>query len=154
IGGAGIGPLAMISQQGGYDVSGSDFNDSRQLLSFHKKRVNNINLGQLLRQIADVHRQNPINWFVYSSALPNDHPELEFCKKNGIKVTKRDELLNEILSQKKLKMIAVAGTHGKTTTTAMLIWLFKELGQPISYSVGAKISYGEMGEFNSKSRYF
>jgi UDP-N-acetylmuramate--alanine ligase len=51
-------------------------------------------------------------------------------------------------------MIAVAGTHGKTTTTAMAVWLFKQLGIPISYSVGAKISFGEMGQYTEGSEYF
>lgn len=51
-------------------------------------------------------------------------------------------------------MIAIAGTHGKTTTTAMLVWLYKQLGIPISYSVGAKISFGAMGEYDPKSHYF
>ena len=51
-------------------------------------------------------------------------------------------------------MIAIAGTHGKTTTTAMAIWLFKQLGVPISYSVGAKISFGEFGEYKPGSEYF
>src|SRR5207253_2498504 len=95
--------------------------------------------------------------FVYSSALPKtnpNHPELKFCEANGIKNSKRDEFMNKIIRDKRLKLIAVAGTHGKTTTTAMVIWLFKELGLPVSYSLGAQISFGEMGEYNKKGRYF
>jgi UDP-N-acetylmuramate--alanine ligase len=48
----------------------------------------------------------------------------------------------------------VAGTHGKTTTTAMLIWLFSRLDLPVSYSVGAKLSFGEMGRYQAGSKYF
>jgi UDP-N-acetylmuramate--alanine ligase len=77
-----------------------------------------------------------------------------FCQEQSIKTSRRDELLNQILSDKKLKLIAVAGTHGKTTTTAMIIWLFKQLGIPVSYSVGAKISFGDMGEYAPDSEYF
>ena len=51
-------------------------------------------------------------------------------------------------------MIAVAGTHGKTTTTAMAIWLFKQLGMTISYSVGAKLSFADMGAYEAGSEYF
>jgi UDP-N-acetylmuramate--alanine ligase len=51
-------------------------------------------------------------------------------------------------------MIAAAGTHGKTTTTAMLIWTLKNLGVPISYSVGAKTSFADMGLYDSRSRFF
>jgi UDP-N-acetylmuramate--alanine ligase len=69
-------------------------------------------------------------------------------------MSKRDELLNHIIETKKLQMIAIAGTHGKTTATAMVIWLFKQLSQPISYSVGAKISFGDMGQFAPESTFF
>ncbi|HMT55834.1 MAG TPA: Mur ligase family protein, partial [Candidatus Saccharibacteria bacterium] len=62
--------------------------------------------------------------------------------------------LNYLLKAKNLKMFAIAGTHGKTTTTSMAIWLMKELGIPISYSVGAKLNFGDMGEFDEKSEYF
>jgi UDP-N-acetylmuramate--alanine ligase len=66
----------------------------------------------------------------------------------------RDELINLILDEKRLNLIAVAGTHGKTTTTAMLIWLFKQFNVPISYSVGAKIPFGAMGQYMPGSEYF
>ncbi|MBI2009534.1 hypothetical protein HYS84_03995 [Candidatus Saccharibacteria bacterium] len=157
IGGTGIGPLAQVAKQAGYEVSGSDVTDSSYLNSLTSQGISNIHVGQDTEQIAAVHAKKPINWFVYSSALPKtdpNHPELTFCKENGIKTSKRDELLNEILSQKKLKLIAVAGTHGKTTTTAMIVWLFKQLDIPISYSVGAKLSFGDMGEYAKTSEYF
>ncbi|HOR23369.1 MAG TPA: Mur ligase family protein, partial [Candidatus Saccharibacteria bacterium] len=65
-----------------------------------------------------------------------------------------DECLNTILKQKELKLIAVAGTHGKTSTTALVVWLFMQLQTPISYSVGAKLSFGPMGLFDPSSNYF
>ena len=71
-----------------------------------------------------------------------------------IKISKRDEFINFVISQKNLKLIAVAGTHGKTTTTGMLIWLFKKLEMPISYLVGSNISFGKSGQFQEKSEYF
>jgi UDP-N-acetylmuramate--alanine ligase len=157
IGGTGIGPLALIAKQAGYDVSGSDANDSEYIKYLRQKGLGDIHIGQTREKIAQVHAAKPIDWFVYTSALPRtdpNHPELKFCEENGIKATLRDDLLNDILSQKKLKLIAVAGTHGKTTTTAMTIWLFKQLGVPVSYSVGAKISFGDMGQYESGSQYF
>src|SRR5438270_5956992 len=69
-------------------------------------------------------------------------------------MSKLDELLNKILEEKNLKLIAISGTHGKTTTTAMVVWLFKKLGVPISYSLGAKISFGDMGQYDPKSEFF
>lgn len=154
IGGAGIGPLAQIAHQAGYEVSGSDQQDSQYIDYLRKRGLKNIHVGQSAEEIAKIHDKQPIEWFVYSSSLPADHPELVFCHEQGIKISKRDELLNRIIEDKQLKLIAVAGTHGKTTTTAMVIWLFKELGVPISYSVGAKLSFGDMGYYEPDSEYF
>lgn len=157
IGGTAIGPLALIAKQAGYTVSGSDKQDSQYIEYLRKHGITDIHIGQTAEQIASLHAENPIDWFVYSSAvaIENPHaPELEFCREQAIKMSKRDELLNQIIRDKGLKLIAVAGTHGKTTTTALVIWLFKELGIPLSYSVGAKISYGDMGEYHDGSDYF
>ena len=157
IGGTAIGPLALIAKQAGYEVSGSDKQDSQYVEYLRKHGLTNIHIGQTREAIATVHDRHPIDWFVYTSALTieNPHaPELEFCHEQDIKTSKRDELLNLILRDKHLKLIAVAGTHGKTTTTAMVIWLFQQLGIPVSYSVGAKISFGDMGQYDNKSEYF
>lgn len=154
IGGAGIGPLAQIARQAGYTVSGSDQQDSQYIAYLSKHGIVDVQIGQSGDGIAKVHDKQPIDWFVYSSALPADHPELQFCREQGIRMSKRDELLNQILQEKDLQLIAVAGTHGKTTTTALVTWLFKELRQPVSYLLPAKTTFGEMGEFDSKSKYF
>ena len=157
IGGTAIGPLALIAKQAGYDVSGSDKQDSQYIAYLRRKGVEDIHIGQTYEQIAHAHSQKSINWFVYSSAVAienPDAPELSFCAEKSIKTSKRDELLNQIISDKKLKLVAVAGTHGKTTTTAMFIWMFKQLGLPVSYSVGAKIPFGDMGQYQSDSEYF
>jgi UDP-N-acetylmuramate--alanine ligase len=157
IGGVGIGPLALIAKKVGYDVSGSDIKDGQYVQYLRKQGISDIQIGQSTEQIANLNAKKPIDWFIYSSALPKTnphHPELIFCQENNIKTSKRDELLNKILEEEKLKLIAIAGTHGKTTTTAMAIWVFKQLNLPISYSVGAKISFGEMGSFNPSSKYF
>lgn len=154
IGGAGIGPLAQIAYQAGYKVSGSDQQNSQYIEYLRKHGIIDIRIGQTADSIAEVHDRQPIDWLVRSSSIKPGHPELEFCREQGIKISKRDELINQILSDKKLKLIAIAGTHGKTTTTAMVIWLFKQLGIPVSYSVGAKISFGDMGQYAEGSEYF
>lgn len=157
IGGTGIGPLALIAHQAGYTVAGSDKQDSSYIKYLKSQGINEIYLGQDGSQIEKSNDKKNIDWLVYSSAVaienPN-HPEIVFAKENNIKLSKRDDLLNKILSDKNLKLIAVAGTHGKTTTTAMVIWLFKKLNIPISYSVGAKISFGDMGNYSEESQYF
>ncbi len=157
IGGTAIGPLALIAKQAGYTVSGSDKQDSQYIEYLRKKGINDIHIGQDRDAIAEVHDVDPIDWYVYSSAVAienADAPELQFAREQDIKHSKRDELLNQIISDKRLKLLAIAGTHGKTTTTAMAIWLFKELGVPLSYSVGAKISFGDMGQYQKSSEYF
>lgn len=157
IGGTAIGPLALIAKRAGYEVSGSDKQDSQYIHYLRKHGIEDIHIGQSRADIQAAHEAKPMDWLVYTSALTlenPDAPELAYAHEVGIKTSKRDELLNQILQEKALKMLAIAGTHGKTTTTAMVIWLFKQLRLPISYSVGAKIGFGDMGEFDPKSDYF
>lgn len=157
IGGTAIGPLAMIAHQAGYQISGSDKQASSYIDYLKKQGLTDIHIGQTTENIELVHKKAPIDWIVYSSAVSIEdaqHPELEFAKKHSIKTSKRDELLNQIITDKNLELIAIAGTHGKTTTTAMTIWLFKQLDIPVSYSVGAKIPFGDMGHYDPKSKYF
>lgn len=157
IGGTAIGPLAHIAKQAGFTVSGSDKQDSQYIKYLKKHGVTDIHIGQTREQIASVHAKEPIDWYVYSSAVaienPNS-PELKFCREQKIAISKRDEMINLMLYKNNLKMVAIAGTHGKTTTTAMVVWLFKQLDHPVSYSVGAKISFGDMGEFHEGAQYF
>jgi len=157
IGGTGIGPLALIAKQAGYEVSGSDKQDSDYVNYLKKQGINNIYIGQTREAIEFTHKQKPIEWYVFSSAIVKEnpeHPELQFVMENNIKNSKRDALLTHIIKDRQLKLLAVAGTHGKTTTTAMTIYLMKALGLPVSYSVGAKISFGEMGQYDPTSEYF
>jgi len=157
IGGTAIGPLAMIAKQAGHEISGSDKQDSEYIKYLRKNGLDNIHIGQSKEAITATHDKNPIDWFVYSSAVSienPDAPEMMFCAEQHIRTSKRDELLNLIISGENLKLVAVAGTHGKTTTTAMLVWLFKQLDLPVSYSVGAKIPFGDMGQYDAASEYF
>lgn len=157
IGGTGIGPLALVAKQAGYEVSGSDKQMSAYVEYLQSRGITDIHIGQTAAEIEAINERHPIDWFVYSSALPMEdphHPELIFCQENGIKTTKRDEFLNKILSDKDQKLIAVAGTHGKTTTTAMTVWLLQQSGVPISYILPAKTSFAQMGAYTEGSEYF
>lgn len=153
IGGVGIGPLAEIAYDAGYKVQGSDASDGLQLRKLRDRglSVATIQDGSFLQAS---HDEEPIDWFVYTASLPADHPELLLAQKLGIKVSKRDELLAHIIAEKNLKLIAIAGTHGKTTTTGMLVWALRELGVPVSYSVGSTLSFGPSGKFDPESSYF
>lgn len=108
--------------------------------------------GEFLKARA---KNEGVDWFVYTSALPEDHPELLMAKKLKIKhISKRDELISYLVKKLKLKMIAVAGTHGKTTTTAMIIWACMKLGIPVSYLIGTTLPFAEAGKYDPKSEYF
>jgi UDP-N-acetylmuramate--alanine ligase len=157
IGGTGIGPLALIAHEAGFEVSGSDKQDSQYIQYLRKKGINDIAIDQSYEHIAQVHETNPIDWIVYTSALPMEQPdasELRFAQDKQIKNGKRDTFLSTFLKAKHLQLIGISGTHGKTTTTAMAIWLLQKIGKPISYSVGAKISFGEMGHYDRDAKFF
>lgn len=153
IGGVGIGPLAEIAHDAGYNVSGSDLEESLIVRELKKREIN-VHIGQDGSFLREQNEKQAIDWFVYTSALPKTHPELVLAQELGIKTAKRDELLAMIIRDKKLKLIAVAGTHGKTTTTGMFIWTMQKLGIPISYSVGSTIKFGPSGKFDPQSEYF
>jgi UDP-N-acetylmuramate--alanine ligase len=153
IGGVGIGPLAEIAHDAGYEVSGSDRARSQTTTELEARGVT-VSYDQSGANLRAVHTATPIDWFVYTASLPSDHAELILAAQLGIKTAKRDELLNHIITDKKLRLIAVAGTHGKTTTTAMLVWTFQQLGIPVSYSVGSTLTFGLGGKFDPQSDYF
>lgn len=157
IGGAGIGPLALVAKQAGYEVSGSDKQASSYIEHLRDHGVADIYIGQTAESIENLHDQKAIDWFVYTSALTlenPDAPELAFCREQGIKISKRDELLNRIIVDRGMELIAIAGTHGKTTTTAMAVWLLKQSGIAVSYILPAKSSFADMGAYDPAARYF
>ena len=154
ISGTGIGPLAELAQDAGFTVFGSDLKrgaiseelDVREIEVSYGKQD-----GTFLRKKFS---ESGVDWLVYTSALPQDHAELLAAKELGIRYTKRDEFLAELIQQKNLKMIAVAGTHGKTTTTAMIVWAMIKLDIPVSYLIGTTISWGNGGQYNPQSQFF
>src|SRR5580704_3171782 len=108
IGGTGIGPLALVAKQVGYDVSGSDKQHSLYIENLKNHGITDIHIGQDAASIAAVHERTPIDWYVYSSSVAieqPDAPEFVFCREQGIRMSKRDELLNQIINDKHLKLI-------------------------------------------------
>lgn len=154
ISGTGMGPLALMAKNAGYQVFGSD--RSRGAISYELDQANipfevgNQN-GSFLKQI---HESHHLDWFVYTSALPEDHPELKLAKSLGLKISKRDELTAYLVKILGLKMVAIAGTHGKTTTTAMLIWVTQKLQLPAAYIVGSTLSFTPSGSYHPNDQYF
>lgn len=153
LGGVGIGPLAEIAHDAGHTVMGSDLSENLVTDELRHKGIT-VALGQNGDFLRESHTTTPFDWFVYTAALPADHPELLAAKALGIRTGKRDEFLAEFIKAHNLKLIAISGTHGKTTTTGMTVWALKQLGVPVSYSVGTTISFGSSGAYEPGSEYF
>lgn len=154
IGGSGIAPLAQLALDAGYKVFGSDQNLESPIIMDLIKRGVIVSEDQSGEFLETIKKEYGIDWMVYTSALPTTHPELVKADELGIKFTKRDKFIPEFIKKHNFTLLAVAGTHGKTTTTTMLIWLFKNLGISISYLVGSTLPFGPAGKFENSSRYF
>ncbi len=149
----GIGPLAEIAFDAGHHVWGSDKNEG-MVTKLLEARGISVSYDQSGDNLRTINEQHPIDWFVYTAGITEEHPELVTARSMGIRTSKRDELLSEIVQQKGLKLIGITGTHGKTTTTAMMVWTLKQLRVPVSYSVGATMQFGPSGHFDPDSEYF
>ncbi len=154
IGGVALGPLAEIARDLEYTVSGSDPNEGLMTKRLTETGIT-IAADQSGEFLSAQHQHAPVDWFIYTSAMPENHPELIRARQLGIAhIVKRSEFINFILTEKRLKMIAIAGTHGKTTTTAMFVWAMQQLGISVSYSIGTTISFGPSGKYAPGSQYF
>ena len=139
IGGVGMSALARLCLKDGYSVYGYDKISSEITDQLVKKGIKIIfdNSVSALNEIllsAEVQ-------VIYSAAIPNSHPQLEFYKKQGNNVNKRAEFLAKICNDK--KTFAVAGTHGKTTTSSILTHIFYKSNQSFTSIMG--------GFFNNNS---
>lgn len=129
IGGAGMSGLALVCAELGGAVTGSDRGDSSYM-----ERLRCAGLKPVVgHDAANLPEQAEV---VVSTAIAADNPELALARERGLEVRHRGELLAELCAEKRL--IAVAGTHGKTTTTAMLAWALRELGADPAFFVGGE----------------
>jgi UDP-N-acetylmuramate--alanine ligase len=130
IGGAGMSGLALVCAELGAEVSGSDRADSSYM-----ERLRSAGLEPAVSHEA---RNLPEGAeVVVSTAIAEDNPELRLARERGAGVRHRGELLAELCAEKRL--IAIAGTHGKTTTTAMLAWALRKMGADPAFFVGGEV---------------
>lgn len=149
-----MGPLALMAKSAGMTVYGSDLAAgavTNDLVNEGIQMCLGVQDGEFLKARV---KNDGVDWFVHTSALPEDSPEMLMAKKLKLKISKRDELLNYLIKKLKLKLVAVAGTHGKTTTTAMIVWVAQQLGVPISYIIGTTLPFAPAGNYDPKSEYF
>jgi UDP-N-acetylmuramate--alanine ligase len=130
IGGAGMSGLALVCAELGASVTGSDRSESSYMERLRAAGLDPIvgHGAANLPEGAEV---------VVSTAIDTDNPELALARERGIEPIHRGALLAELCAEKRL--IAVAGTHGKTTTTAMLVWALRGLGADPAFFVGGEV---------------
>ena len=148
-----MGPLALMAKNAGFTVCGSDKNEGAVTQELRAEGV----IFEIGEQdgafLKKQHENEKIDWFVYTSALPKDHPELTLARELGIKISKRDEFIAFLIEKLGFKMVAVAGTHGKTTTTSIIIWACLKLGLPVSWLVGTTLGFAEAGKYVPGTKY-
>ena len=120
IGGAGMSPLAKVLVELGYEVSGSDRTDSDVIEKLRKLGAKITLGGQKAENVRGV------DAIVVSTAIPYDNPEVLAARARRIPIVPRAQMLAELMRLK--QGIAIAGTHGKTTTTSLVASILGEAG--------------------------
>jgi UDP-N-acetylmuramate--alanine ligase len=137
VGGAGMSGLALVCARLGATVSGSDRADSSYM-----ERLRAAGLDPAVGH--DAANLPPGAEVVVSTAIGADNPELALARERGLEPIHRGALLAELCAEKRL--IAIAGTHGKTTTTAMAVWALRAIGADPAFFVGGEVpGLGEDG---------
>ncbi len=131
IGGVGMSGVARMLVSRGVSVTGSDSRDGPALATLRGMEVV-VEIGQRAENI-------PVDaqMLVISAAISDDNPEVVEARRRGIPVIKYASALGLLMGEK--TGVAVSGTHGKTTTTAMLAWIFTRAGRDPSFVVGAEV---------------
>lgn len=133
IGGINMSALAEICINKGYKVTGSDMQESH-LVNHLRDLGATVHIGQRKENISD-----DINLVVYTAAISNDNEEFQEAKKKNILMINRAAFLGQIMREYK-NSIAVAGTHGKTSTTSMLSTIFDYAETDPTILVGGNLS--------------
>lgn len=131
IGGSGMSPLAEILHAKGYALSGSDNNESDNLNRIRALGIP-VTMGHAAANIAGA------DMVVYTAAIPADNPELVAAREQQLPLVERAKLLGWITRQF-TNTVAVAGTHGKTTSTSMLCQILLEAGTDPSIFIGGRL---------------
>lgn len=146
IGGIGMSGLARLYLHEGAAVSGSDAKQTPLTQALASEGVR-ICPGQVSENITP-----DLDLVVYTEAMPHDHPELAAAREQGIETVNYFQALGKVANE--YYLIAVSGTHGKTTTTAMLVDIFEEASFDPTAIVGSLRSKSGSNFRPGKSKYF
>ena len=148
IGGIGMSGLARLFKHEGKEVSGSDSTETE-----NTKKLIAEGITVTYEQIADnISNRKDLSLVVYTEAMDAEHPELVAAREAGIRTVNYFEALAEVANE--YYLIAVAGTHGKTTTTAMLIDILEEASFDPTAIVGSLRTKTGSNYRAGKGKYF
>ena len=133
IGGAGMSALARLMLAQGVPVSGSDAKESRRLSALRALGAQ-VHVGH---GIECLDGEPPASVVVASTAIPPTNPEVVEARRRGLPVWTRAEALNAVMVGR--QPIAIAGTHGKTTTTSMVTVALQACGEDPSFAIGSEL---------------
>ena len=131
IGGSGMFPMVQILHSEGFYITGSDNNET-ETTKIERKMGIPVTLGQAAKNIEGA------DLIVYTAAIMADNPELIAAKASGVPCLERSDMLG-LLTRRYSKAVCVAGTHGKTTTSAMIAQTLLEGGFDPSAFIGGKV---------------
>lgn len=136
VGGMGMAPLAGWMARAGYSISGYDDNLQERVRNFL------VESGVMLHDFVFAERFEQFTTVVYSSAIQSDHRLLIAARQQGLATMRRGEMLAEIASSKRL--IALVGSHGKTTTSGMIAYGVRHCGVAANYILGGLFNDAEL----------
>jgi UDP-N-acetylmuramate--alanine ligase len=132
IGGAGMSSIAEVLHNGGHEITGSDLKESSNTRRLQEAGIL-VYIGHAAHQVGDAEQ------VVISTAIPSTNPELLEARRRQVPVLPRAAVLARILAGGQ-KSIAVAGTHGKTTTTSMTTHALRALGEEPTALIGGELN--------------
>ena len=131
VGGVGMSGIAEVLLDSGFEVTGSDLRDNDYTRRLAEKGAK-MYVGHEAQQVADA------DVVVFSSAVPTTNPELLAARRAGVPVIPRAEMLGELMRLK--DGIAIAGSHGKTTTTSLVATVLRGAGLDPTVVIGGKLN--------------
>lgn len=145
VGGAGMSGIALVLHQRGVAVTGSDLKESRYSRALEKSGIP-VTIGHHASNVGDP------AVVVASSAIPESNPELAEARLRGIPVWPRARMLAHLAGER--LTVAVAGTHGKTTTSSMIATMLDRMGQSPTFLIGGEVDgYGVNASAGSGPHY-